>query len=101
MRSRTVGHGFKVKGAYAAHDLQLQHLKIDPLRTDLRFADPVRRVGLPQGYAAEFADDQPALALVDALLGGWRASVSRIVLFREDSEQNFHARGEEEIAAAE
>ncbi len=41
-----------LESAYAAHDLQLQYLKIDPpldsLRTDPRFQDLVRRVGLPQ-----------------------------------------------------
>jgi TolB-like protein/DNA-binding winged helix-turn-helix (wHTH) protein/Tfp pilus assembly protein PilF len=42
----------QLEEAYAAHDLQLQGLKIDPhldsIRSEPRFQDLVRRVGLPQ-----------------------------------------------------
>lgn len=41
-----------LESAYAAHDLQLQILKVDPhfdsLRSDSRFQGLLRRVGLPQ-----------------------------------------------------
>lgn len=44
------GAMIRLEKAYAAHDPQLQHLKIDPhydsLRSDPRFQDLVRRVGL-------------------------------------------------------
>lgn len=40
-----------------------------------------------------------ALALIAALRIRWQASVSVMVLFREDSEQNLQALDEEEVAA--
>jgi TolB-like protein/Flp pilus assembly protein TadD len=42
----------ELERAYAAHDLQLQYLKVEPhydsLRSDPRFTDLMRRVGLPK-----------------------------------------------------
>jgi tetratricopeptide (TPR) repeat protein len=47
-REKAIG---TLEKAYAAHDLQLQHLNVDlgfdPLRDDPRFQDLLRRVGLP------------------------------------------------------
>jgi tetratricopeptide (TPR) repeat protein len=47
-----VGALASLERAYEAHDLQMQYLKVDPhydsLRSDSRFQDLIRRVGLPQ-----------------------------------------------------